>query len=292
MWLQAKLTVDRTQALLIEQLFDRLGAMAVSLDDAGDEAMFEPPLGETPLWQATQVSGLFDGAVNPNTLRSFISQTLSADLGCRLQLTTVADCDWERAWMEHYEAMQFGDRLWVRPAGWPVAQANAITVDLDPGLAFGTGTHPTTAMCLRWLDKHPPIGDLLIDFGCGSGVLAIAAVKLGAHQAIAVDHDPQAVLAARDNAARNKVLDRIRVLDSQDLVPHAADLVMANILANVLIELAARLCALLRPGGRILLSGILAEQAAAVKQAYASAIDFELDSNDEEWVLLSGTKRD
>jgi len=291
MWLQAKLTVDKTQTPLIEHLFNKLGALAISLDDAGDEPMFEPGPGETPLWQATQVCGLFHGEIDPDTLRSAIGQTLSFDLGRRLQLHSLADRDWERAWMDNYQAMQFGERLWVRPAGWQVTQPDAITVDLDPGLAFGTGTHPTTAMCLRWLDSHPPTGNTLIDFGCGSGVLAIAAIKLGARTAVAVDHDPQAVLAAHDNAARNQVLNQIRVLDSQDFVPYAADLLMANILANVLINLAGRLGAMAKPGGRILLSGILRAQADSVRQAYASSIDFDPDTHDGGWVLLSGTRR-
>ncbi len=185
------------------------------------------------------------------------------------------DRDWERAWMDHFHPMRFGRRLWICPTGGEVTQTDAVIVDLDPGLAFGTGTHPTTALCLEWLDGHDLHGRTVIDFGCGSGVLAIAALKLGAARAIAVDHDPQAVLATRDNAARNGVADRIEVLHSDDFQAGQADLVMANILANILIDLAPTIAGLVAPGGDLVMSGILRDQADAVAQAYAETLHFE-----------------
>jgi ribosomal protein L11 methyltransferase len=288
-WLQLHLTVDKSQTPLIELLFENLGAEAVMLGDAGDEPMLEPGPGETPLWQATRVTGLFAGDTDSDALRSAVNQALSTDAGRSLSLERLEDRDWERAWLDQFQPMRFGRRLWICPSGHQVTQADAVVVDLDPGLAFGTGTHPTTALCLGWLDGHEVRGKTVIDFGCGSGVLAIAALKLGAAHAIAVDHDPQAVLATRDNAARNGVADRIEVLHSDDLGQPQADLVLANILANVLVDLAPRIRALVRPGGRLVLSGILAGQAGTVAQAYAGAIDFAPTQVREEWALLHGS---
>jgi ribosomal protein L11 methyltransferase len=288
MWLQAHLTVDKTQAPLIELLFEELGAVSVTLGDAGDEPMLEPGPGETPLWQATRVSGLFDGGTDPDALRSAINQALAADVGRDLRLEDLADRDWERAWMDRFGPMRFGERLWIRPGGTHIDQADAIVVDLDPGLAFGTGTHPTTALCLTWLDGHDLHGKTVIDFGCGSGVLAIAALKLGAARAIAVDHDPQALLATRDNAACNGVDEQLEVLPGDAIEVPAADLVLANILADVLVELAPRIQGLVAPGGQLVMSGILQSQAAEVMQAYRDKIDFAPVETLQEWVLLHG----
>lgn len=290
MWLQAHLTVEKSRAPLIERLFEDLGAVAVTLGDAGDEPMLEPAPGETPLWQATRVSGLFEGACDPDALRSQVTQALAVDVGRALSLEFLADRDWERAWMDRFRPMRFGERLWIRPSGTEIDQEDAVIVDLDPGLAFGTGTHPTTALCLEWLDAQDLAGKRVIDFGCGSGILAIAALKLGARDVVAVDHDPQAVLATRDNAARNRVDDRISVVHSADFVPHAVELVVANILANVLIDLAPRILEMVRPGGRLLLSGILHDQAAAVMQAFARTIEFDPMATRQDWVLLAGTR--
>lgn len=287
-WLQLHLTVDKSHVASIEQLFEEMGAVAVSLDDAGDEPMLEPGPGEAPLWQATRVSGLFEQLEDNDELRSAISQALATDVSRELRLEEIADRDWERAWLDRFRPMRFGERLWIRPGGAPIAQQDAVVVDLDPGLAFGTGTHPTTALCLRWLDAHPIHGCSVTDFGCGSGILAIAALRLGAAVAFALDHDPQAVLAARENAERNGVGDRLSVALSGDGRPPAADLVLANILANVLIHLAPHITDLLRPGGRLVLSGILQAQAQAVMQAYAGRIDFEPVETLQDWVLLHG----
>jgi len=291
MWLQAHLTVDKSRAPLIELLFENLGAVAVTLGDAGDEPMLEPAPGETPLWRATRVSGLFGGDTDPDDLRSQVTQALASDASGNLRLEHLADRDWERAWMDRFKPMRFGRRLWIRPSGSEIAQVDAVVIDLDPGLAFGTGTHPTTALCLEWLDGQDLVGKRLIDFGCGSGVLAIAAIKLGALHAIAVDHDPQAVLATHDNAERNRVGDRISVVNSADFAPQAVDLVVANILANVLIDLAQQIQDMLKRDGRLLLSGILRDQADAVVQAYADGIAFDPIESRQDWVLLAGTKR-
>ncbi|MGB5651917.1 MAG: 50S ribosomal protein L11 methyltransferase [Sedimenticolaceae bacterium] len=287
-WLEAHLTIDKSRAPLIELLFEDLGALAVTLGDAGDEPMLEPGPGETPLWQATRMTGLFGGDTDADALRSAINQALATDVSRSLALERLEDQDWERAWMERFQPMRFGRRLWIRPSGREVAQADAVIVDLDPGLAFGTGTHPTTALCLGWLDGHDLQGKTVIDFGCGSGVLAIAALKLGARQVIAVDHDPQAVLATRENAARNEVADRIEVVHSDEFSASEADIVVANILANILIDLAPHIRSLVKPGGHLVMSGILEPQSGAVTQAYAEQLDFQPAEIKEEWVLLHG----
>jgi len=290
-WLEATLTVDKSQAPLVELLYEKIGAVAVTLGDAGDEPMLEPGPGETPLWQATRVTGLFEGHTDVDGLRSAIAQALHADGGRGLMLTRLDDRDWGRSWMDRFGPMQFGERLWIRPGGSAITQGDAVIVDLDPGLAFGTGTHPTTALCLGWLDGHDIGEKTVIDFGCGSGVLAIAALKLGARRAIAVDHDPQAVLAARDNASRNRVSDRIEVVHSDNFAPVPADLVVANILANILIELSPQIRALVKPGGDLVMSGMLSDQTGAVTDAYRGQIDFRPPKTLDEWVLLHGRAR-
>ncbi len=288
MWLQAHLTVDKSRAPLIELLFENLGAVAITLGDAGDEPMLEPGPGETPLWQATRITGLFEGDTDVDALRSAINQALNTDSSRSLTLERLEDRDWERAWMDRFHPMRFGERLWIRPGGQEIDQEDAVIIDLDPGLAFGTGTHPTTALCLSWLDAHEVRDKTVIDFGCGSGVLAIAALKLGARSAIAVDHDPQAVLATRDNAERNRVADRIEVLHSDDFQARPADLVLANILANILVDLSPQILHLVNPGGQLVMSGILQAQWEAVARAYADQIEFEPPETRDDWVLLHG----
>jgi len=287
-WLEANLTVDKTRVPLIELLFESLGAVAVTLGDAADEPMLEPGPGEAPLWQATRVTGLFEADTRADSLRSAINLALNTDSSRSLTLARLEEQDWERAWLDQFQPMRFGKRLWIRPSGREITQQNAIVVDLDPGLAFGTGTHQTTALCLSWLDGHDLKDKTVIDFGCGSGVLAIAALKLGARRAIAVDHDPQAVLATRDNAERNRVADRVEVLHSDDFQAEEADLVVANILANVLIDLSPKILALVSRGGQLVMSGILQTQSEAVTLAYTKQIDFEQPMIRDEWVLLHG----
>jgi ribosomal protein L11 methyltransferase len=291
MWLQLHLTVDQSRAPLVELLFEQLGAVAVTLGDAGDEPMLEPGPGEMPLWQATRVTGLFDGETDADSVRSAIDQGLATDVSRHLSVERLAERDWERAWLDRFRPMRFGRRLWIRPSGHTVDQPDAAIIDLDPGLAFGTGTHPTTALCLAWLDAQDLSGKTVLDFGCGSGVLGIAALKLGAARVIAVDHDPQALLATRDNARRNDVADRIDVLASDDLEDPRADVVVANILANVLVDLAPVIGARVADGGRLALSGILEAQANAVEKAYARRFGFADRQTRDGWVLLDGIMR-
>lgn len=290
-WIQAHLTTGKEQAPLIELLFENLGALSTTLEDAEDEPLLEPKPGELPIWKRTRVTGLFDGDMDSDDLRQRINQALNRDVTLTLELELLEDQAWERAWLDNFHAMSFGQRLWVAPQGKRPDQPDAVIVELDPGLAFGTGTHPTTALCLSWLDRTPLQQLEAIDFGCGSGILAVAALKLGAQRVYATDHDPQALQATRANAAKNGVLERLQICDGQGLPDHPVDLVMANILAGTLIELQALLTRLVRPGGRIILSGILSEQAERVADAYADTFNLQPPVQQEEWILLEGQRK-
>ncbi len=288
-WLQVHLTLPKAQAPLAELALEGLGALAVTLGDGADEALLEPPPGALPLWQSTRVTGLFDAAeITPEALQRLMQRGLQREWLAGMRLEALPQRQWERAWMDDFRPMRFGERLWICPDGLPAAGPDPVVVDLDPGLAFGTGTHPTTALCLRWLDAHPPTGLRVIDFGCGSGVLALAAAKLGAERVIALDHDPQALEATAANAAKNGVAGRIEILPAGGLPQTPADLVLANILAGTLIELAPRISQLIRPGGRVVLSGILTEQAASVRAAYAPSFTLQPPAQQDDWVLLAG----
>jgi ribosomal protein L11 methyltransferase len=290
-WIQAHVTTDKAHAEAVEALLEAFGALSITLADAADEPMFEPALGTTPLWRATRVTGLYAGGTDLDALQSAVTRALAdAAPGARLTLEALAERDWARVWLEGFRPMCFGRRLWVCPSGATAADPAAVVVHLDPGLAFGTGTHPTTALCLTWLDGSELAGRRVIDFGCGSGILAVAAARLGAEHVTALDHDPQALTATAANAAANEVADRIDV-HGADLVGLApAEVVVANILANVLIELAPTLTALVAPRGSLVLSGILIHQADAVMAAYAAAFDFDAPAVLDDWVRLSGQR--
>ena len=290
-WLQAHLEVEKSRAPLVELLFEQLGALSITLEDARDEPMLEPPPGAMPLWQDTRVTGLFDGTTDADHLRARIDEVLDQENSRSLSLEILEDQAWERAWLEHFQPLQFGRQLWICPTGRQVEQPDATIIHLDPGLAFGTGTHPTTALCLEWIDGMDLKGRTVIDFGCGSGILAIAALKSGAQQAIAVDHDPQALIATRSNAERNQVSERLETLSAEDFRPRQADVVLANILANVLIELSPLIRSLVRPGGQLVLSGILAHQADEVARAYEPDIRLQAPAVQEDWVRLQGVRQ-
>jgi len=290
-WLQVHMDVSADQAPLLELLFDSLGALSVTFGDAGNDPILEPEPGEVPLWQRTRVSALFEGEQDPSALRTLISQTLDQDLSGRLRFERLKDQAWERAWLKDFRPMVFGKRLWVGPGEQAPVAGEAVTVCLEPGLAFGTGTHPTTALCLQWLDAANVLGKTLIDYGCGSGILAIAALRLGAASAMAVDQDPQALEATRTNADRNGVSNRLSVHPGTHLPPGQADILLANILAGTLIALCDRLSARVKPGGTVVLSGILAEQAQAVSSAFDPCFQMQPPVAKQEWVLLEGHRK-
>lgn len=289
-WLQLKIDTDSEQAERLSALLEAAGAEAVTLEDARDQPLYEPPPGATPLWADTRVVGLFPAAADREAILALLRDSLGELPPHRFQ--ALEDQDWTRAWMDRFQPMRFGERLWICPSWCPPPEPEAVNILLDPGLAFGTGTHPTTALCLEWLDGHPPAGQLVVDYGCGSGILAIAAALLGARHLWAVDNDPQALESSATNAERNEIPVRnFYTALPEDLPPLQADLLLANILAEPLIGLASRFAGIVRPGGHIVLSGILREQADAVGAAYTAWFDMEAPVAREEWVRLAGTRR-
>jgi ribosomal protein L11 methyltransferase len=286
-----KLTVPGPQVESVEDHLLELGALSTSLEDAGDHPLLEPRPGETPVWPEAVVAGLFEDDTDATDLTLALSSRTGLGLEAIVR-EDVQERDWVRAWMDDFRPMRFGNRLWIVPTGYEPPDPHGINLLLDPGLAFGTGTHPTTALCLEWLDAHPPVDATCIDYGCGSGVLAIAALRLGARHCIGVDLDPQALVATRDNARRNDIADdRLPVYLPEGFAAEPVDLVMANILSGPLVELAPLLSTLVRPGGRLILSGLLAEQADTVGAAYRVAFDMEAPALKEGWALLAGSKR-
>ncbi len=283
-WLQ--ITVSHTAPERVEAMFETLGALAITLRDGGDEALIEPEPGASPLWRQTDVIGLFPAQSDPQQLMRKVITGLELAQAPAWQAELIEDRDWVRAWLEDYRPMRFGENLWVCPKHETVHAENAIVLKLDPGLAFGTGAHASTALCLEWLDAHPPTGQCVIDYGCGSGILGIAAALLGARAVAAVDIDPQALIATRDNAIGNGVEKRIETREASRLSPGSADLVLANILAGPLTDLAAELTGLLRPGGTLVMAGLLEHQAQAVQTAYTKNFAFEPVRSRDGWACL------
>jgi len=289
-WIQLIFEAREEQTNALADALSEVGALAVTLQDGADQPLFEPPPGATPLWSQTRVIGLFEA----NTVLDSVTQRLGTMLGPEplppWRAEALEDKDWEREWMDNYQPIRFGKRLWIVPSWHTPPQADAVNILLDPGLAFGTGTHPTTALCLEWLDAHLQPGIEVMDYGCGSGILAIAALLLGASKAIAVDNDPQALLASRNNASNNGVADRLLIAAPGQFDTAGVDLLLANILAQPLISLAPQFATLVKPGAQILLSGILQEQASSVCDAYAPWFDMDGPVVREDWVCLSGIR--
>ncbi len=266
------------------------GALSVTLSDCRDDAVLEPAPGEIRLWPATRVQALFDAAANTTTLLPALCAALQLE-PAELAVSTLEDRVWEREWLRDFHAMRFGRRLWICPRHEAVNEPDAVVVRLDPGLAFGTGTHPSTALCLQWLDAQDCKGARVIDYGCGSGILGIAAASLGAREVQCFDIDPQALIATTDNATGNGVIERLQIRADSAQLQAGVDLLLANILAGTLIELAPALAALLRRNGRIALAGILEEQVGAVTAAYAPWFDTATFDQQAPWIALAGTRR-
>jgi len=267
-----------------------LGAIAVSLADAGDEPLLEPAPGETPVWQAVRLRALFEVSVNPEVTAATLAVVLGLPAGA-IAVEHVEDRVWEREWLKDFRPMRFGRRLWVAPAGQRPDGHAPVILDLDPGLAFGTGTHATTALCLEWLDGRIRGGERVLDYGCGSGILGLAALKLGAASAAAFDIDPQAITATRENAAKNGLAARVEVVERSEPLAGTYDIVLANILAGPLIELAPHLARFARARGELVLAGMLTRQAAEVAQAYGPWFDIAPEAEREGWSLLAGRRR-
>jgi len=290
-WLQFSMAVGDRDPDALEDALLAAGALSVTLSDAADTPVLEPGVGETPLWPETRITALFDADVDEASVRSTLGGLLGDD--AEGQFEDLPDCDWEREWLKSFRPMQFGERLWVCPGGMrPDAQDDAVIVELDPGLAFGTGTHATTAMCLEWLESLDLRGARVLDYGCGSGVLAIAAMKLGAEEAVGIDNDPQALIATRANAVANNV--DVTVYEHPNDIDGDFDVLVANILAGPLIDLATQLSEYVKKAGKLALSGILEEQSASIRNAYETTIAFEREDrryqDGQHWVRFAGSK--
>jgi ribosomal protein L11 methyltransferase len=305
-FLELSLIIRTEQQPRVEEALEDLGALSITLRDADaetpdEQAIFEPGVGELPLWPTITLDALFDEHVDRRGIAAALGDLLPWLEPDQLSFRDVADQDWERAWMDQFKPMAFGHRLWIYP--WniepPVDDGNIgrsdastrVVVRLDPGLAFGSGTHPTTALCLEWLDGLDLHGRTITDYGCGSGILAIAALKLGAAAAIGIDNDPQALTASADNAARNGVADRLTLFLPEDRPDGATDVFVANILAGPLDTLAPTFAAAAKPGAPFAISGILAGQQDELLTRYAEWFeDLRADLRDD-WVRISGRRR-
>jgi len=284
------LNLDGLDAERVEEACFEFGALAVSYTDQRDDPILEPAPGEFRLWPHSRLQALFSFDCKPQEIVAGLEHVLRVEPG-RISVETLADRVWEREWLRDFHPMCFGSRLWVAPHHAHVHTQGAVIVRLDPGLAFGTGTHATTAMCLAWLDENARHGQVVIDYGCGSGVLAVAAARLGASAAHAFDIDPQALTATRDNAAANQVESRVHVVASDQELPAGADILLANILCAPLCDLAPRFATLTAPGGKIVLAGLLAAQADEVTRAHAPWFDISTFATRDGWTALAGSRR-
>ncbi len=289
-WLQVRLAITPEQAEIYEDALLDVGAVSVTFMDAEDQPIFEPDLGTTPLWSHTHLLALFEADTDAAAVFAHLQLLTDSELP-QHQSEVIADQDWERSWMDNFQPMRFGQRLWIVPSWHAAPEPDAVNLLLDPGLAFGTGTHPTTALCLEWLDGQNLSDCNVLDFGCGSGILAIAALLLGAKQAVGTDIDYQAIEASRDNAERNGIdASRFPLYLPEQLPAEQADVVVANILAGPLVALAPQITSLVKPGGRLALSGILAEQGEDVAAAYAEAFELDPLCIRDGWVRISGRR--
>ena len=275
----------------VEEVLERHGALAVTLSDAGDDPVLEPAPGETPLWGDTRITGLFHADANLDLLKQDILRSFDLPQLPEHRVEFLEDREWEREWLKNFRPMKFGRRLWVSPHGCDGAFGSDVVIRLDPGLAFGTGTHPTTALCLEWLDSLSLSQKRVMDFGCGSGILGIGALLLGASDVTAMDIDSQAIQATTRNAEANGVSTRLTTTMDVTDCNDKFEVVLANILAGPIVELAPTLSGFLDDGGVVALSGILEAQIDSVRAAYNPWIQLEPPVTHDGWVLLAGRKR-
>ena len=291
-WIQWRLNIKVDIQEPLETWLLEIGAISITYQDAADDPVLETMPGELRLWHHLLVVALFDADCDTRALEQAMMNTAFKEEIVDHRWEALEDKDWVRAWMDDYKPMKFGNTLWICPTNTKPPEPDAVNLMLDPGLAFGTGTHPTTALCLTFLEKQIQGGESIIDFGCGSGVLALAALKLGADKVIGVDHDPQALVASRANAELNQInQEDFEVYTSDTFTPEIVDAVVANILAATLKELVVEIVTLVKSGGWIALSGILESQISSVQQTYAPWIEFDEPKLMGEWALLTGIKK-
>jgi len=290
-WHQLSIITDEQTATEVSDFLSELGAVSVTYMDAEDQPVYEPAPGETIIWRLTKVIALFEMDAEPEIVKTVLFNRFKDKSLQDWFQEVLEDQTWERTWMEHYHPMKFGDSLWVCPTGQENTEPNTVCMTLDPGLAFGTGTHATTALCLEWLATQDLTNKTIIDYGCGSGILAVAALLLGAKEAHAIDIDPQAITATLANAEKNNVLDKIKCYLPEQFSPFQADVVVANILAKPLCELSGAISSLLKPAGHLTLSGILNEQADTVIDAYTQhGIKLSPPTSQDDWCRINGIK--
>ena len=285
-WIQFVCHTSQDKAEALSEALSECGAAAVTFEDDADQPIYEPDPGETPLWTETRLTALFDAETEQQQMLDMLATLV--DEVPRFRVEAVEDKDWEREWMENFKPIQFGDKLWIVPSWHEAPDEKAVNILLDPGLAFGTGTHATTALCLGWLDQADLKGKYVIDYGCGSGILAIAAALLGAERVVAVDTDPQALEATRANAKRNGV--EVEAYLPGDCPDDLCDLLIANILAGPLQNLAPRFANLCKADADLVLSGVLQTQADDVAESYQSWFAMQPAVAKEDWVRLTGQR--
>ena len=291
-WLQLTLEATHSNSEQLSDLLSQAGAAAVTMQDAKDDPIYEPPVGSTPLWDQLLLTGLFKANANIDAVLELIENHIGKIPAHTLN--PLEDKDWIRAWMDDFKPMQFGQRVWICPSWHTPPDPQAVNILLDPGLAFGTGTHPTTSLCLRWLDANFQHPVNVIDYGCGSGILGIAAALLGSEQVYAIDLDPQALIATQANAEKNHVLDKVEPFSVIEFKKQFSQLqcplLLANILAGPLVDLSEMLASHVQAGGKIVLSGILAEQADKISAAYQRWFHIDEISQEGDWIRVVATK--
>ena len=291
-WQEITFELSSAEVTDYEDALMSLGALSITLRDAEDQPILEPPPASTPIWNKVLLTAMFDGSSNPAEIADQLRTELNLSSMPGYRVAELEDREWRRTWMDYFKPMRFGERLWICPSGYEQpADENSVIVDLDPGLAFGTGSHPTTALCMQWLDQHNMQGKVVVDFGCGSGILAIAAAKLGAKLVYAIDNDPQALEATLTNAQHNEVAHIIQLAEAKTLAEASVDILVANILLKPLLELRDGFHRLLKPDGLLVLSGLLAGQQKTLENAYQQQFTFEACESLQEWVRLVACKR-
>lgn len=291
-WIQLRINTNSDHADAIGDILMEQGAVSITYEDGKDTPIFEPKLGETPLWQDTVVVALFDAGTDLMPTVALLETSPMLGQGFPHKIEQIEDKDWVREWMDSFHPIQFGTRLWICPSWREIPHPDAVNVILDPGLAFGTGTHPTTALCLEWLDSLDLADEEVIDFGCGSGILAIAALKLGAKKVTGVDIDYQAIDASKANAVRNNVQDQLALYLPEDQPEGLiADVLVANILAGPLRELAPLIADKVRQGGKLALSGLLQEQAEELAEFYSQWFHMDPPAYKDDWSRLTGIRK-
>ncbi len=288
-WLQVRIDLGELRAEPVEQALLEMGAVAIEYSDAGDNPIFEPAPGTTPLWNTTQMSALFEGGISETAIQLMVAKSISPAPIPSIYFAILEEQDWVTSWKRDLRPMQFGQHLWICPPGSACPDNRATIVTIEPGLGFGTGSHATTRLCLEWLSQRQLRDKMVLDLGCGSGILGIAGLALGASRVTAVDIDEHALTATRENARRNDCLAQMQVLLADRLDPIIKfDLIVANILSRTLIELESELRGHGRSGTEIALSGILTSQADEVVSAYKQWINLKRSAEQDDWVILTG----